>query len=66
MAGDLLEGNPALQGQAYYYLGYAYESGYPTNHRGAMDALTKAADLPGPLQSQARDLLAKVKAAAKQ
>jgi tetratricopeptide (TPR) repeat protein len=66
MAGDLLEGNPGLQGQAYYYLGYAYESGYPANHRGAIDALTKAAALPGQFQGQARDLLAKVKAAVKQ
>jgi tetratricopeptide (TPR) repeat protein len=64
MAGDLLEGNPALQGQAYYYMGYAYESGAPANHHGAMDALTKAADLPGQFQGPARDLLAKVKAAA--
>jgi tetratricopeptide (TPR) repeat protein len=66
MAGDLLDGNPALQGQAYYYLGYAYESGYPANHRGAIDALTKAAALPGPLQGPAQDLLTKVRAAAKQ
>jgi tetratricopeptide (TPR) repeat protein len=62
-ATGLLDANPALEGQALYYLAYAYESGYPANHRGAIDALTKAAGLPGPFQAQARDLLAKVKAA---
>ena len=33
-AAGLLAANPELQGQALYYLGYAYESGYPANHRG--------------------------------
>jgi tetratricopeptide (TPR) repeat protein len=60
----LLDANPALQGQALYYLAYAYESGYPANHRGAIDALTKAQALSGPFQNQAHDLLVKVKAAA--
>jgi len=64
-AAELLQGNPALQGQAYYYLGYAYESGYPANHKGAADVLSKAAELPGPVQAQARDLLAKVRAVSK-
>ncbi len=62
-ASDLLEGNPALQGQALYYLAFAYEKQYPANHQAAMDALNKAVTLPGPFQSQAQALLAKVKAA---
>jgi tetratricopeptide (TPR) repeat protein len=64
-AGTLLEGNPALQGQALYYLAFAYEKQYPPNHQGAMVALNKAVTLPGPFQSQAQGLLTKVKAAAK-
>ncbi len=62
-ASDLLEGNPALQGQALFYLANAYEIGTPANHRGALDALNKAVALPGPFQGQAQSLLAKVKAA---
>jgi tetratricopeptide (TPR) repeat protein len=65
VASGLLEGNPALQGQALFYLANAYEMGTPAFHRGAMEALIKAVDLPGPMQGPARDLLAKVKAAAK-
>ena len=61
-ASTLLTDNPALQGQAYYFLGNAYEMGVP-NHRAALDALTKAQSLPGPMQGQATALLAKVKAA---
>ncbi len=61
---DLLEGNPALQGRALFYLGYAYEVLSPPNHQGAIDALTKAVNLQSPWQSQAEELLAKVKAAA--
>ena len=64
-ASTLLDGNPALQGQALYYLAFAYERGYPANHRAAMEALNKAVTLQGPFQSQAQALLAKVKAAAK-
>lgn len=63
IAADLLEGNPELQGQALYYLAYAYESGYPANHRGAIEALTKAASLQTSVQGQAQELLAKVKKA---
>jgi tetratricopeptide (TPR) repeat protein len=63
-AGTLLDGNPALQGQALYYLAFAYEKQYPANHHAALDALTKAVALPGPFQGQAQALLAKVKAAA--
>lgn len=62
-AGNLLEGNPALQGQALYYLAYAYESGTPANHPAAAAALNKAASLPGPFQTQSRALLVKVHAA---
>jgi tetratricopeptide (TPR) repeat protein len=65
LASTLLEGNPPLQGQALYFLAYAYERGTPANHRGALDALNKAVNLPGPMQGQARALLAKVKAAVK-
>ena len=64
-AGNLLEGNPALQGQALYYLAFAYEKEYPANHQAAMEALNKAVTLPGPFQGQSQALLAKVKAAAK-
>jgi tetratricopeptide (TPR) repeat protein len=62
-AAPLLTDNPALQGQAYYFLGNAYEMGTPANHRAALDALNKAASLPGPMQGQANSLIAKVKAA---
>ncbi|HZP02988.1 MAG TPA: hypothetical protein VFD30_22255 [Terriglobia bacterium] len=63
-AAELLEGNPELQGQALFYLGYAYETIYPANHKGAIEALTKASNLQSAWQSQARELLAKVKRAA--
>ncbi len=65
-ASELLEGNPALQGMALFYLGYAYETGTHANHRGAIEALTKASSLSSPVQAQAQDLLAKVKKAAGQ
>jgi hypothetical protein len=64
-AGDLLAANPELQGQALYYLGYAYESGAPVNHKAAIEALSKAASLQSSWKPQADDLLAKVKKAAK-
>jgi hypothetical protein len=64
-AAALLAANPELQGQALYYLGYAYESGYPANHRAAIEALTKATSLPSSWKAQAADLLAKVKRAAR-
>lgn len=64
-ASGLLDANPALQGQALYYLAFAYERGYPANHKAAMEALNRAVTLPGPFQSQAQGLLVKVKAAAK-
>jgi tetratricopeptide (TPR) repeat protein len=62
-AADLLSTNPALQGRALFYQGYAYEVLVPANHKGAMDALTRSAALPGPWQAQAQDLLGKVKKA---
>jgi len=65
LASTLLEGNPPLQGQALYYLGFAYERGTPANHRGAIESLNRSSSLPGPMQGQARALLAKVKAAIK-
>ncbi len=62
---NLLDGNPELQAQALYYLGYAYEDIYPANHHGAMEALARASNIQSPWQGQARDLLAKVKRVAK-
>jgi tetratricopeptide (TPR) repeat protein len=64
VAADLLGANPELQGQALYYLGYAYESGYPANHRGAIEALDKAAGLQSSWRGPANELLAKVRKAA--
>jgi hypothetical protein len=64
-AADLLVANPELQGQALFYLAYAYESGYPANHKAAAEALTKASSLPSSWKTQADDLLAKVKNAQK-
>jgi tetratricopeptide (TPR) repeat protein len=61
----LLASNPGLEGQALYYLGFAYEKMYPANHHAAIEALDKAASLPGPFQGQSQSLLAKVKVAAK-
>ncbi len=58
-AADLLDANPQLQGQALYYLGYAYE--VMVNHRAAIDALTTASNLASPWQGQAQDLLTKIK-----
>ncbi len=65
-AADLLDANPELQAQALYYLGYAYESGYPANHHGAIEALSKAVALQSSWKSQADELLGKVKKAAKE
>ena len=62
-ATTLLDANPALEGQALYYLAFAYERGYPANHPAAATALNKAVTLPGPFQAQAKALLAKVKVA---
>jgi tetratricopeptide (TPR) repeat protein len=64
-AADLLAANPELQGQALYYLGYAYESGYPANHRGALEALTKASSLQSSWKGPAYELLGKVSQAVK-
>jgi tetratricopeptide (TPR) repeat protein len=63
-ASTLLEGNPALQGQALYYLAFAYEKQSPPNHKAALETLNKAVTLPGPFQGQAQALLEKVKVAA--
>jgi hypothetical protein len=63
-AADLLAANPELQGQALYYLAYAYESGAPVNHKGAIEALTKAASLQSSWKAPSDELLAKVKKAA--
>jgi tetratricopeptide (TPR) repeat protein len=63
-AADLLGTNPQLQGQALYYLGYAYESGAPVNHKAAMEALSKAVGLQSTWKAPADDLLGKVRKAA--
>lgn len=63
---DLLASNPALQGRILYYLGFANERLSPANHKGAIDALTRAAALPSPWQGAAQELLEKVKKAAGQ
>jgi tetratricopeptide (TPR) repeat protein len=63
-AADLLEGAPQLLGRTLFYLGYAYEVIYPPNHKGAMDALARAAEIASPWQGEARELLAKVRKAA--
>ncbi len=65
-AAELLATNPGLQAQALYYLGYAYEVEYPARHRDAIEVLSKASDIPGPYQGPARELLAKVRKAAKE
>jgi tetratricopeptide (TPR) repeat protein len=62
-ASDLLGTNPALQGRALFYLGYAYEASSPPNHKGAIEALSRAAALQSPWQAAAADILAKVKKA---
>ena len=63
-ASSLLDANPALEGQALYYLAYAYENQRPANHHGAIDALSKAQTLAGPFQGPSHDLLVKVQAVA--
>jgi len=64
-AADLLAANPELQGQALFYVGYAYELEYPANHKAAAEALTRASSLQSSWKTQADDLLAKVKNAQK-
>ena len=64
-AGDLLGSNPALQGQALYYLAFCYEKQYPANHQAAMAALSKSVTLQGPFQSQSEALLTKIRSVAK-
>lgn len=62
-AADLLKANPELQGQAYCFLGYAYEDLYPADHRAAAEALEHAAGIHCSVQGRARELLQKVKRA---
>ncbi|MGA3094622.1 MAG: hypothetical protein ABSD79_04475 [Dehalococcoidales bacterium] len=64
-AADLLAVNPELQGQALYYLAYAYESGTPVNHLAAAEALSRASSLQSSWKSRADDLLVKVRGALK-
>lgn len=63
---DLLEGNPGLLGKALYFLASAYEFQIPPNHKGAMEALERAAKVEGPWKGPALELLAKVRKAAGQ
>lgn len=65
-AADLLAASPELLGRTLFYLAYAYETIYPANHRGAIDALTRAVSVQSPWQAQAQDLLGKVRKAAEQ
>ena len=60
-ATELLNANPELQGQAYYFLGYSYEALYPPQHHQAITALQKAVTIQSAMQAQARELLAKIK-----
>lgn len=64
-AAALLKASPELQGQAYYFLGYAYENLYPADHHHAMIALEHAASIHCSVQARARQLLEKVKRAAR-
>ena len=58
---SLLQDDPQDQQQALYFLGYAYAK---QNHKAdAMAVLQKAADMSGPYQGPAKDMLAKVSAA---
>lgn len=62
-AAPLLGSNPQLQGEAYYLLGYAYETLYPARHREAYAALQKSAKIQSSMQGKAKELLAKVRSA---
>lgn len=64
-AAKLLHAMLPFQAQALFYLGSAYESSIPPNHRGALAALTQAANLQTPWRPRAEELLAKVKAASR-
>ena len=58
----LLQGDPADQQQALFYLGYAYAK---QNHKAdAVASLQKAAAIEGPYAGPAKDMLAKINAAA--
>ena len=59
-AADLAKGNPELEGRTLFYLGYAYESQAPADHHDARAALTEAAQLQSPWQSEAQKLLEKI------
>ncbi|HUX09670.1 MAG TPA: hypothetical protein VMW51_03455 [Terriglobia bacterium] len=60
-AADLLAANPELQGQAYYFLGDAYEQLRPPDHRRALAALAHAVSLKSSMQGQARQLVDRIK-----
>jgi len=62
-AANLLTADPELQGQAYYLLGFSYETLYPPEHRSALAALDHAVKLQSSTQGKARELLAKVRQA---
>jgi len=59
----LLQGDPADQQVALYYLGYA--AAKENRKAESVAALEKAAAIPGPYQAPAREMLAKVQAAGK-
>ncbi|HVB29401.1 MAG TPA: hypothetical protein VNG91_06290, partial [Terriglobia bacterium] len=60
-AADLLAANPELQGQAYYFLGDAYEQLRPPDHRRALAALAHAVSIKSSMQGQARQLVDRIK-----
>jgi tetratricopeptide (TPR) repeat protein len=60
-AADLLATDPELQGEAYYFLGFAYETLYPAEHHKALAALENSVKLQSSMQGQARELLGKVR-----
>jgi tetratricopeptide (TPR) repeat protein len=64
-AASLLATDPELQGQAYYLLGFSYETLYPPEHRRALAALEHAVKLQSSTQGKARELLAKVRQVAR-
>ncbi len=60
-AAELLTSDPELQGQAYYLLGFSYETLYPAQHHLALRALEQAVKIQSSTQGKARELLAKVR-----
>jgi len=64
-AAGLLKANPELQGEAYYFLGDAYEQLHPPDHPRALAALEHAVSIQSSMQSQARQLVVRIKRVAR-